>query len=162
MALMRKSWIVCLADPRYGQRRARHWMDIWRYSDWAGWTDGKQVRDSQPHIWRWRDWIVESLNADKGYDQMLLEMLAADELSPDDPAALRATGFLVRNYKMLTREQWLEDTVNHTSRAFLGLTMHCAKCHDHKFDPVTQEEYYQLRGVRAARCADRSGAGGGG
>jgi hypothetical protein len=136
-----------LADPRYGQRWARHWMDIWRYSDWAGWTDGKQVRDSQPHIWRWRDWIVESLNADKGYDQMLLEMLAADELYPADPAALRATGFLVRNYKMLSREQWLEDTVNHTSRAFLGLTMHCAKCHDHKFDPITQDEYYQVRAI---------------
>jgi hypothetical protein len=136
-----------LADPRYGQRWARHWMDIWRYSDWAGWTDGKQIRDSQPHIWRWRDWIVESLNANKGYDQMVLEMLAADELYPADPAALRATGFLARNYKMLSREQWLEDTVNHTSRAFLGLTMHCAKCHDHKFDPVTQEEYYKLRAV---------------
>jgi hypothetical protein len=134
-----------LEDPRYGQRWARHWMDIWRYSDWAGW--GEQVRDSQPHIWRWRDWIVESLNSDKGYDQMLTEMLAADELSPDDDNALRATGFLARDFKMLSREQWLEDTVNHTSRAFLGLTMHCAKCHDHKFDPITQEEYYQLRAV---------------
>jgi hypothetical protein len=134
-----------LADPRYGQRWARHWMDIWRYSDWAGW--GEQVRDSQPHIWRWRDWIVESLNGDKGYDQMLIEMLAADELYAEDDNALRATGFLARNFKMLSREQWLEDTVNHTSRAFLGLTMHCAKCHDHKFDPITQEEYYQLRAV---------------
>jgi hypothetical protein len=134
-----------LEDPRYGQRWARHWMDIWRYSDWAGW--GEQVRDSQPHIWRWRDWIVESLNSDKGYDQMLTEMLAADELSPEDDNALRATGFLARDFKMLSREQWLEDTVNHTSRAFLGLTMHCAKCHDHKFDPITQEEYYQLRAV---------------
>ncbi|HEY7120284.1 MAG TPA: DUF1549 and DUF1553 domain-containing protein [Tepidisphaeraceae bacterium] len=136
-----------LADPRYGQRWARHWMDVWRYSDWAGWTGGNQIRDSQPFIWRWRDWIVESLNADKGYDRMVLEMLAADELCPQDQAALRATGFLVRNYKMLSREQWLEDTVNHTSRAFLGLTMHCAKCHDHKFDPVTQEEYYRLRAI---------------
>ena len=136
-----------LADPRYGQRWARHWMDIWRYSDWAGWSDGGQIRDSQPHIWRWRDWIVEALNSDKGYDRMIVEMLAADEVAPEDDGALRATGFLVRNYKMLSREQWLEDTVNHTSRAFLGLTMHCAKCHDHKFDPVTQEEYYQLRAV---------------
>jgi hypothetical protein len=89
-------------------------MDFWRYSDWAGWTDGKQVRDSQRHIWRWRDWIVESLNADKGYDRMIVEMLAGDELAPEDPATLRATGFLVRNYKMLSREQWLEDTVKHT------------------------------------------------
>src|SRR5258706_10187991 len=136
-----------LADPRYGQRWARHWMDIWRYSDWAGWTAGNQIRDSQPFIWRWRDWIVESLNADKGYDRMATEMLAADELCPEDQASLRAIGFLVRNYKMGSREQWLEDTLNHTCRAFLGVTMQCAKCHDHKFDPVTQEEYYRLRAV---------------
>ena len=136
-----------LDDPRHGERWGRHWMDVWRYSDWAGWTDGGQVRDSQRHIWQWRDWIIESLNADKGYDQMVTEMLAADELFPDDTKQLRATGFLVRNYKMLSREQWMEDTVNHTSKAFLGVTMHCAKCHNHMFDPLTQDEYYQMRAV---------------
>ena len=104
-----------LADPRHAERWARHWMDIWRYSDWAGWNDGKQIRDSQPHIWRWRDWIIESLQADAGYDRMIIDMLAADERAPEDASALRATGFLVRNYKMLCREQWLEDTVKHTS-----------------------------------------------
>src|SRR5258708_7133010 len=77
-----------LASPRYGERWGRHGMDVWRYSDWAGW--GNQVRDSQPHIWHWRDWIVESLNEDKGYDRMVLEMLAADEGCPDDAEALRA------------------------------------------------------------------------
>ena len=136
-----------LNDPGYGERWGRHWMDVWRYSDWAGWADGGQVRDSKPHIWRWRDWIVESLNRDKGYDRMILEMLAADELAPEDPDALRATGFLVRNYKMLSREQWMEDTLKHTSQAFLGVTMGCAKCHDHKHDPISQNEYYQLRAV---------------
>ena len=136
-----------LDDPRYGERWGRHWMDIWRYSDWAGWSGGNQIRDSQPHIWRWRDWIVESLNQDKGYDRMILEMLAADELAPEDTNALRATGYLVRNYKMLSREQWMEDTIKHTAQAFLGLTMGCAKCHDHKVDPVSQGEYYQLRAV---------------
>ena len=136
-----------LDDPRHGERWARHWMDVWRYSDWAGWTDGGQIRDSQRHIWRWRDWIVESLNADKPYDRMLTEMLAADELTPEDPDALRATGFLVRNYKMLSREQWLEDTVKHTSQALLGVTMGCAKCHDHMADPISQREYYALRAV---------------
>ena len=136
-----------LADPRYGERWGRHWMDVWRYSDWAGWSGGKQIRDSQPHIWRWRDWIVESLNADRGYDRMVMEMLAADELAPEDSGALRATGFLVRNYKMLSREQWLEDTVKHTSQAFLGLTVGCAKCHDHMFDPISQREYYQMRSI---------------
>src|SRR5262249_29532810 len=112
-----------LTDARYGERWGRHWMDVWRYSDWAGWTDGGQIRDSKPHIWRWRDWIVESLNQDKPYDRMILEMLAADELTPEDTNALRATGFLVRNYKMLSREQWLEDTIKHTAQAFLGLTL---------------------------------------
>lgn len=136
-----------LDDPRHGERWARHWMDVWRYSDWAGWTDGGQIRDSQRHIWRWRDWIVESLNTDKPYDRMLTEMLAADELTPEDPDALRATGFLVRNYKMLSREQWLEDTVKHTSQALLGVTMGCAKCHDHMADPISQREYYGLRAV---------------
>jgi hypothetical protein len=136
-----------LEDPRYGERWGRHWMDIWRYSDWAGWSGGNQIRDSKPHIWRWRDWIVESLNNDKAYSRMVLEMLAADELAPEDTNALRATGFLVRNYKMLSREQWLEDTVKHTSQAFLGITMGCCKCHDHKTDPIEQTEYYRLRAV---------------
>jgi len=136
-----------LSDPRYGERWGRHWMDIWRYSDWAGWTGGNQIRDSQPHIWRWRDWIVESLNKDAPYSQMVTDMLAADELYPEDTDKLRATGFLVRNYKMLSREQWLEDTINHTSRAFLGLSMHCAKCHNHMFDPVMQSEYYEMRAI---------------
>src|SRR2546422_9217900 len=85
-----------LEDPRYGERWARHWMDVWRYSDWAGWSGGNQIRDSKPHIWRWRDWIVESLNADKPYSQMIEEMIAADEIAPRDTNMLRATGFLVR------------------------------------------------------------------
>ncbi len=136
-----------LSDPRHAERWARHWMDVWRYSDWAGWADGNQIRDSQPHIWRWRDWIVEALAADKPYDRMLVEMLAADEVAPEDAEALRATGFLARNYKMLSREQWLEDTVKHTSQAFMGLTLGCAKCHDHMVDPIRQREYYAVRAV---------------
>lgn len=134
-----------LASPRYGERWGRHWMDIWRYSDWAGW--GQQVRDSQPHIWHWRDWIIESLNADRPYDEMVVDMLAADELCPTDSDRLRATGFLVRNFKLLSREQWLQDTVEHTAKAFLGLTMNCARCHDHMTDPVEQEEYFRLRAI---------------
>jgi hypothetical protein len=136
-----------LADERYGERWGRHWLDIWRYSDWAGWSGGNQIRDSKPHIWRWRDWTIEALNHDKPYDRMIMEMLAADEFAPNDTNALRATGFLVRNYKMLSREQWLEDTVKHTSQAFLGVTMGCAKCHNHMFDPITQKEYYQFRAI---------------
>ena len=136
-----------LNDPRHGERWGRHWMDVWRYSDWAGWTGGGQIRDSQPHIWRWRDWIIESLNEDKGYDRMIVEMLAADEVAPEDEKALRATGYLVRNYKMLSREKWMQDTVEHTAQAFLGVTLACARCHDHQYDPLTQKEYYQVRAI---------------
>jgi hypothetical protein len=134
-----------LASPRYGERWGRHWMDVWRYSDWAGW--GQQVRDSQPHIWHWRDWIVESLNCDTPYDEMVMEMLAADEARPDDLAALRATGYLARNFKLLSREKWMQDVVDHTSQAFLGVTIGCARCHDHMYDPLLQKEYYQMRAI---------------
>jgi len=134
-----------LASPQYGERWGRHWMDIWRYSDW--WGLGAEVRNSQKHIWHWRDWIFESLNADKGYDQMLREMLAADELYPTDPNRLRATGFLARQYFKFNRTSWLDETVEHTSKAMLGLTFNCAKCHDHKYDPIAQVEYYRLRAI---------------
>jgi hypothetical protein len=132
-----------LADPRHGERWGRHWMDVWRYSDWYGY--GQEIRNSQPHLWRWRDWIVESLNADKGYDRMLTEMLAGDELAPEDPSTLRATGFLGRNWYKFNRSTWLQETVEHTSKAFLATTMNCARCHGHFFDPITHEEYYRFR-----------------
>jgi hypothetical protein len=132
-----------LKSPHYGERWGRHWMDIWRYSDW--WGLGQEVRNSQKHIWHWRDWIVESLNDDKGYDQMLREMFAADELYPNDLARLRATGFLVRQYFKFNRTTWLDDAIEHTSKAFMGLTLNCCKCHAHKYDPFTQEDFYHFR-----------------
>lgn len=132
-----------LASPQYGERWGRHWMDVWRYSDWDGY--GAEVRESKPHIWRWRDWIVESLNSDKGYDLMLQEMLAGDELAPNDPQVRRATGFLVRNWYSFNRNVWLDATIEHTAKAFLGTTLNCARCHDHMYDPISQAEYYQFR-----------------
>src|SRR5262249_20517635 len=78
---------------------------------------------------------------------MVQEMLAADELAPTDENALRATGYLVRNYKMLSREKWMQDTVEHTAMAFLGITLGCARCHDHMYDPILQKEYYQVRAI---------------
>ena len=134
-----------LESPHYGERWGRHWMDIWRYSDW--WGLGAEVRNSQKHIWHWRDWIIESLNADKGYDQMLREMLAADELYPTDPDKLRGSGFLARQYFKFNRTSWLDETVEHTSKAMLGLTFNCCKCHDHKYDPLSQVNYYQMRAI---------------
>jgi mono/diheme cytochrome c family protein len=132
-----------LDDPRYGERWGRHWMDVWRYSDW--WGLGDQLRNSQKHIWHWRDWIVESLNEDMPYDEMVRLMLAADELRPNDLQSLRASGYLARNYFLFNRNQWMDETVEHVSKGFLGLTANCAKCHDHKYDPISQRDYYRLR-----------------
>lgn len=132
-----------LADPRYGQRWARHWMDVWRYSDWWGLND--QLRNSQRHMWHWRDWIVDSLNEDQSYDEMVRLMLAADELAPGDPDKLRATGYLARNYYIFNRDRWMDDAVTHVGKGFLGLTLNCAKCHDHKFDPIPQADFYRMR-----------------
>lgn len=134
-----------LASPHHGERWARHWMDVWRYSD--GYGLGDQLRNSQKHLWHWRDWIVESLNEDKGYDRMIGEMVAADELAPGDAGAIRATGYLARNYYLFNRTTWLDDTLEHTGKAFLGLTLNCAKCHDHKYDPIDMVDYYSLRAV---------------
>ena len=134
-----------LASPQYGERWGRHFLDIWRYSDW--WGLGAELRNSQKHIWHWRDWVVESLNADLGYDEMVRQMLAADELYPTDAKKLRATGYLARPYFLFNRTTWLDEVVEHTSKGILGLTTNCAKCHDHKYDPVSQLDYYRLRAV---------------
>jgi hypothetical protein len=136
---------LLLGSPRYGERWGRHWMDVWRYSDWYGRRAVPDVMNSHPHVWRWRDWIVRSLNDDKGYDRMIVEMLAADEASPGDDENVVATGFLVRNWFKWNYENWMKDNVEHTAKAFLGLTMNCAHCHNHKYDPITQEEYFGFR-----------------
>jgi mono/diheme cytochrome c family protein len=134
-----------LASPQYGERWGRHWMDVWRYSDWYGRRSVPDWWNSASQIWRWRDWIVRSLNADKGYDRMVLEMLAADEICPKDDEALVATDYLARNWYALNPNQWMRDNVEHTGKAFLGLTFNCAHCHDHKYDPISQEEYFRFR-----------------
>ena len=139
-----------LNDPRHGERWARHWLDVWRYSDW--WGLGDQLRNSQQHIWHWRDWVIESLNSDTPYDVMVRLMLASDELYPNDFAKVRATGFLARNFYLFNRAKWMEETVEHISKGFLGLTMNCAKCHDHKYDPISQHDYYRFRAFFEPYC----------
>src|SRR5262245_899990 len=154
-----------LGDPRYGERWGRHWMDVWRYSDWYGRRHVPDVWNSAPQIWRWRDWIIHSLNADHGYDRMLREMLAADEVCPEDDEAAVATGYLIRNWYALNPNDWMRSTVEHTGKAFLGLTFNCAHCHDHKYDPITQEDYFRLRaffepiGVRQDRVPGEADPG---
>lgn len=134
-----------LDSDAYAERWTRHWMDIWRYSDWYGRRNINDVRNSAPQIWRWRDWIIDSLRADKGYDQMLREMLAADELHPDDDSTWPATGYLIRSYYSLNLNEWMRHNVEYTAKAFMGLTVNCAHCHDHKYDPIAHDDYFRLR-----------------
>ncbi len=136
---------LLLSRSSYGERWGRHWMDVWRYSDWDGYKE--EVRGSQRNIWHWRDWIIESLNENKPYDQMIVEMLAGDEIDPLNDQVLRATGFLARNFHRSNRNIWLDATVEHTAKAFVGLTINCAKCHDHKYDPLPQADYYRFRAI---------------
>ena len=153
-----------LASPRYGERWGRHWLDIWRYSDWYGWRIQNQVRYSQRHIWRWRDWTIESLNQNKPYD--------ADDRGDARRRRTRARQSRRRsrhrlswrrNWYMFNRNVWLQDTVEYTSAAFLGLTMKCARCHTHKYDPIPHDDYYRFRAffephdVRTDRVPGRSG-----
>ena len=134
-----------LESPAYGERWGRHWMDVWRYSDWFGRRYVPDVWNSAPQIWRWRDWIVSSLNADKSYAEMVSEMLAGDEIDPENPEAGFATGYLIRNWYALNPNDWMRSNVEHVGKAFLGLTFNCAHCHDHKYDPISQNDYFRFR-----------------
>ncbi len=110
-------------------------MDIGRYSDWWVWA----INCEQPKTFvHWRDWLVESLNADTPYDEMVRLMLAADELYPNDLQEVARNGNLARNFNLFNRPQWMEETVEHVSKGLLGLTMNCVRCHDHKYDPFEQ------------------------
>ncbi len=139
----RKSWTACW--PARATASAGAGIGWISGATATGMDSAARVRNSQPHIWHWRDWIVESLNQDKGYDRMVLEMLAGDELAPLDLNTLRATGYLARNWYLFNRNVWMQETVEHVAAGFLGITLKCARCHDHKYDPIAQEEYYKFR-----------------
>ena len=135
-----------LASPRYGEHWARHWLDLARYAE----SDGYKIDEYRPHAWRYRDYVVASLNADKPYDRFVQEQLAGDELFPGDLAALTATGFLrLGIYEYNNRDvagQWagmLNDITDVTADVFLGMGVQCARCHDHKFDPILQKDYFR-------------------
>ncbi len=137
-----------LADPRHGEHWARHWLDLVRYAESDGWNKDAY----RPRIWRYRDYVVRSFNEDKPYPQFVREQLAGDELPGDDPEALAATGFLrlgIYEYNQRdARGQWndiLNEITDVTGDVFLGMGMACARCHDHKFDPILQEDYFKLR-----------------
>lgn len=137
-----------LSSPRYGERWSRHWLDIVRYAD----SDGYRADGYRPHAWRYRDYVIRSLNEDKPYNQFVQEQLAGDELFPDNVDAQIATGFLTHGtYEWNSRDvagQWnlmLNELTDTVGDVFLGVGMQCARCHDHKFDPILQKDYFQLR-----------------
>jgi hypothetical protein len=138
-----------LASPRYGERWGRHWLDVARYAD----SNGYEHDRDRPNAWRYRDYVIQSFNDDTPYDQFLIEQFAGDEMEPTTDRSLIATAFL-RNYaKVDFREKdnpqyrfdYLDDMIATIGRGTLGLTVQCAKCHDHKFDPIPQRDYYALQ-----------------
>ena len=137
-----------LASPQYGERWAQHWLDLARYAD----TDGFEFDQARPDAWRYRDWVVGALNRDMPYDEFLRRQVAGDEVAPDDPSAFVATGFnrcypdmVDLNDQGLRRQNALNDITETTGLVFLGLTLGCARCHDHKFDPLRQADFYRLQ-----------------
>ncbi|MBL9144094.1 MAG: PSD1 domain-containing protein [Verrucomicrobiaceae bacterium] len=137
-----------LASPRYGERWAQHWLDLVRYAE----SDGYNQDAYRPHAWPYRDYVIKSFNEDKPYDQFVREQLAGDEIAPDDPEVLIATAFMrhpVYEYNLRDiRGQWdliVTDMTDTAGELFLGLSMGCARCHNHKFDPILQKDYYRLR-----------------
>ena len=137
-----------LASPAYGERWGRHWLDLARYAD----SNGFKSDETRPNIWRYRDYVIQAFNEDKPYDRFIREQIAGDELYPGDMNARIATGFL-RQYTEetnqpvleLRRQEILNDETDTTAAVFMGLTYGCAKCHDHKFDPILQTDYYRLQ-----------------
>ena len=145
-----------LASPRYGERWARHWLDVARFSE----SDGFEEDMQRPLAYTFRDYVIGALNQDKPYDEFVREQIAGDVLAVQTGDSIAATGFLVAGPwdsvqrvtpsklgRLQSREEQLEEIVSGVSQAFLGLTVQCARCHDHKFDPVSQEDYYRVKAV---------------
>ena len=142
-----------LASPQYGERWARRWLDVVRYAD----TGGFENDHLYPRAWKYRDYAIRSFNQNKPFDRFIQEQIAGDELWPDDKDAVTATdlyciGPALEESAMMGNQleyEWLTDSADTTGAAFLGLTMGCARCHDHKYDPITQKDYYSLQAVFA-------------
>jgi len=140
-----------LASPHYGERWARHWLDIVRFGE----SNGFEYDQPRDNAWHYRDWVIDALNQDMPYDEFVRRQLAGDILQPDDLHSVAAAGFLVAGahnttlpandkMRMSMAQDEIEDLVAVVGQTFLGLTANCARCHDHKFDPISQKEYYQL------------------
>ncbi|HTS67231.1 MAG TPA: DUF1549 and DUF1553 domain-containing protein [Candidatus Acidoferrales bacterium] len=146
-----------LASPQYGERWGRHWLDLARFAE----SEGFKADESRPNAWRYRDYVISSFNQDKPYDRFVQEQIAGDELWPESPEARVATGFH-RSYPdesnarnlWQRRQELLDDITDTTGAVFLGLTYGCARCHNHKFDPILQADYYRLQAFFANTAAD--------
>ncbi len=142
-----------LASPHHGEQVARHWFDVVRYADTSGFSNDFE----RPNAWRYRDYVVRSLNADKPYDRFVTEQLAGDEIDPTDPELPIAAGFLRlgpwehtgMTVAAVTRQHFLDDVTHHVGVSLLGQGLRCAACHDHKFDPVPTKDYYRVQAVFA-------------
>ncbi len=137
-----------LASPRYGEEWARHWLDLVRYAE----SDGYRIDDYRPNAWPFRDYVIRAFNSDKPYDRFVQEQLAGDEIAPGDTDARIATGYLRHwIYEYNNRDvvgQWttiLNDITDVTADVFMGMGLQCARCHDHKFDPILQKDYFRLQ-----------------
>lgn len=149
-----------MSSPQYGEQMAQMWIDVVRYADTSGFANDYE----RPNAWRYRDYLVRSFNADKPYDRFIIEQLAGDELDPTDPELLIATGFLRSgpwehtgmSVAAVTRQLFLDDITQSVGVSFLAHSFRCAKCHDHKFDPVPTRDYYRIQAVFApVQFADR-------
>jgi hypothetical protein len=136
-----------LKSPHYGEQWGRHWLDVARYSDTKGYVYAREER-VWVHAWAYRDWVVKALNDDMPYDRFLTLQLAADQVAPTDPSARAAMGYLTLNRRFLgVTHDIIDDRIDVVGRGMLGLTVACARCHDHKFDPIPTADYYSLYGV---------------
>ncbi|RIK86515.1 MAG: hypothetical protein DCC67_02715 [Planctomycetota bacterium] len=143
-----------LASPQYGEHWARHWLDVARYSDTKGYVYAREERFFV-HAYPYRDWVVRAFNEDLPYDRFVLLQLAADQAAPDDRQAQAAMGFLTLGRRFLgVTHDIIDDRIDVVSRGLLGLTVACARCHDHKYDPIPTEDYYALYGV-FQNCTER-------
>ena len=136
-----------LASEHYGERWAQHWLDVVRYADTAGFSNDYE----RSNAWRYRDYVIRSFNDDKPFNDFIVEQLAGDELRPDDPEAIIATGFLRMGPwgtamvpQKEARQLYLDDLVHNVGQSFLSLPMRCCRCHDHKFDPIPTRDYYGM------------------
>jgi hypothetical protein len=144
-----------MSSPRYGERWAQKWLDVVRYAD----TNGFELDAERPHAWRFRDYVIRAFNDNKPYNQFLREQLAGDELYPGNADALIATGFLRAGPRHVVggnqdeeqnRQEDLIEMTHAISATFMGMTMNCARCHNHKFDPILQADYYRLQAILAS------------